>query len=122
MDNDYEELLVKISKEHEILFPEANIGSQAEKLEEELGELDKTKGSFNALNELADCFIVCAGLYRFVQKTALLTMSGISNAVEELGYKDVFLKCVEAKWEFNKTRRWEVKNGYYHHLGEDEYD
>ena len=122
MENEFEELLVKLSREHEKLFPDATTSSQAEKLEEELNELDKSKGSYEAINELADCFIVCAGLYRFVPQTALLTMSGISNTVEELGYKEVFLKCVEAKWEFNKTRKWEVKDGYYHHIGEDSYD
>lgn len=117
-----EEILKKISIEHSKLFPNADIGSQTEKLEEELTELEQTKGSFEAINELADCFIVCAGIYRFAPQVALLSISGINNTVEELGYKTVFLKCVEAKWEFNKTRKWEFKDGKYHHIGADEYD
>lgn len=117
-----EELLKKISIEHEKLFPNADIGSQTDKLEEELTELEQTKGSYEAINELADCFICCAGMYRFAPQVALLCISGINNTVEELGYKTVFLKCVEAKWEFNKTRKWEFKDGKYHHTGTDEYD
>lgn len=117
-----EKLRQKITKEHEQLFPLATLISQILKLEEELEELEKAEDMYKAISEMADCFIVCCGIYRFSKRVALMLMSAVLTAAEELGYLDVMLKSVEAKWEFNKTRKWEFKDGKYHHVGEDEYD
>lgn len=117
-----EELLKKMSKEHEELFPLATIDSQIEKLEEELSEIEKADSYYNTINELADCFIVCWGIYRFTPKVALLCASSILGVAEQFGLKSVLLKSANAKWEFNKSRKWKYENGVYHHIGEDDYD
>lgn len=117
-----ENILKKISIEHEDLFPLATLGSQIEKLEEELEEVEKTNGYYNTINEIADCFIVCCGIYRFAPKVALLNASSLIATAEQFGIRSVLLKSVEAKWEFNKSRKWEFKDGMYHHVGEDKYD
>lgn len=117
-----ESILKKISKEHEELFPLADLGSQTAKLEEELKEIESVTGYYNTINEIADCFIVCCGIYRFAPKVALLNASSILATAEQFGIRSVLLKSVEAKWEFNKKRKWKFENGIYHHIGEDEYD
>jgi len=71
---------------------------------------------------MADCFIVCCGVYRFAKRVALMLMSSILTTAEELGYIEVLIKSIEAKWEFNKKRIWKFEDGAYNHKGEDIYD
>lgn len=116
------EIMKKISEEHELIFPKANIGTQILKLEEEFSELENAENFEEVIKELADCFIVCCGIYRFSRRIANLCASNIIDCVREEGIRDIFKSEVIKKWEFNKKRKWILKNGIYHHIGEDEYD
>lgn len=109
--------LEKISKEHEKLFPVCTLESQVLKMEEECKELYMVQNTDNAVKELADCIIVCAGIYRFTPNFARTVANEIINAnidiVEELE------KEVNRKWQINLKRKWEFKNGVYKHIGKD---
>lgn len=104
----------KIAKEHEVLFPNADLESQMKKLEEEVREVKKASSIEEAKKEFADCLIVFAGIYRFDKNKGnilllilRLTFGGIFSEIEKLANK---------KWEINKKRKWEFKNGVYHHI------
>ena len=107
----------KINKEHEALFPLADLDSQLEKLEEE------TKESHEAMNhlieELADRVIVGCGIYRFDKKLA----SGDLNVVYAIAKRFDILPELEQevnrKWQINLKRKWEWNGKTYHHVGED---
>ena len=111
--------LEKLSKEHEKLFPLADIGSQSLKLEEELTELLYARTGQEQIEELADVLIVCCGLYRWCTMLAKSQADGVYNT---LGYIDgtplVLENEVERKWQINLNRKWEWNGKTYHHVEE----
>lgn len=117
-----ENFLRKMSKEHEILFPLATLGTQTLKLDEELSECEKAEDLYEVQNELADSLLVCCGIYRFAPKTALLVATSIMGTAESFGFKSIIMKKAKEKWGINKKRKWKIENGIYHHVGEDDYD
>ena len=67
--------------------------------------------------EIADCLIVFAGIYRFDKEKGNLLIS-ILRIMSE-GFFSEIEKLANEKWEINKKRKWEFKNGVYHHIVED---
>jgi hypothetical protein len=106
--------LEKMAKEHEKLFPKADLASQVIKLEEELNEVGEAKDEDHVIRELADCVICCAGMYRFAPKTAELLDGAIGTASRK--YVD---EEVERKWRINLKRTWEWNGKTYKHKGKD---
>lgn len=104
----------KLSKEHESLFPKADLQSQVIKLEEELGEVSEAKTEEQVIKELADCIICCIGMYRFAPKTAELLDSVIGQAS-----KPTIEEAVRRKWKINLGRTWEWNGKTYKHKGKD---
>jgi hypothetical protein len=102
--------------EHEKLFPLADLRGQILKLEEELKEVDAAKNKVEAIQELADCIICCIGICRFAPKTATFIIKSIM--MQHDFYLDEICNEVERKWEINLNRKWEYKNGRYHHIKE----
>lgn len=103
-------------EQHKKLFPKATLSSQILKLEEELLEVKHAKTTIEMIKELADCIICCIGIYRFAPETAAFIIKSIMTK------HNVFLPEiydeVECKWEINLHRKWEYKNGQYHHIEE----
>lgn len=104
-----DELMNSITEWNKETFVDATMLGQLEKLEEELQELKECKSTEHAKEEMADVFIVLAGLRRF--------NSQIGVALEEyfkkkFNYRDVFLKM-----DKNRKRVWKKtsENGSYHH-------
>lgn len=124
--------LEKLSKEHEKLFPNASAESQFHKMEEEIQEY--LEASEDDIKELADIIIVCAGLYRWMPKTAqsiadyfCLNWSLIPYSMKKrigICQNDILASAlndeVNRKWEVNKKRKWVWNGKTYHHEGNDE--
>lgn len=106
-------LLQKI-EEHKKLFPLADLSGQLMKLEEELNEVETAKTLQDKIEELADCIICCIGIYRFAPKTAHFIIKSIVQQND--AYLPEIYDAVEAKWKINQNRKWEYKNGKYHHV------
>ena len=101
-------------EEHKKLFPLADLRGQLLKLEEELNEVETAKTLQNRIEEIADCIICCIGIYRFAPKTAQFIIKSILQENDE--HIVEIYKTVENKWQINLNRKWEYKNGKYHHI------
>lgn len=112
-----ETYLKKMSKEHKKLFPRATLETQVKKLEEEINEVIEADGYNEIVDELADCLIVCCGIYRFAKKVALNNASNFVGIAEAFGFKSILFKRAEEKWKINLSRKWSYRNGKYHHKG-----
>lgn len=102
--------LEKMAKEHEALFPLADLQSQENKLSEEL---------FEVLQELVDVLIVGAGINRFNPKEAYELKWKIEKVCEILYIPlPTFEDAVNRKWQINLKRKWEWNGKTYHHVEE----
>lgn len=108
-------LLQKI-EQHKKLFPLADLSGQLLKLEEELNEVKTAKTTMEMIEEIADCIICCIGIYRFAPETAHFILKSILTQNDD--YIPQIYDAVESKWKINLNRKWEYKNGRYHHIDE----
>lgn len=102
--------------EHKKLFPLADLANQLLKLEEELNEVKTANKLSHKIEELADCIICCIGIYRFAPETANFIVKSILAQYDD--YVPEIYEAVENKWQINLNRKWEYKNGKYHHIKE----
>lgn len=105
-----------LSKEHEALFPKADLASQVYKLDEEILESQKAETAEQKLREIADCIICCIGIYRFAPNVAKQFMDKVSLNSEQIS--DVEFEVLR-KWNVNKSRKWEWNGKTYKHVGKD---
>ena len=107
--------LEKIKKWNEETFPDATLGGQLEKLEEEIEESLKAVGTEEFEKELADIFIVLGGLRRWksrIGNNQEITLTE-DMTIENLG---VLLININKKMEINRNRVWKKSgNGKFHH-------
>lgn len=109
----------KYSKLHEKLFPNATAESQFYKLEEEIAEFKAAVGE-DSIKELADIWIVCAGLHRWFPETAYAVYSYYSDDIINAQYGlDKIESEVNRKWQINLKRKWEWNGKTYKHIGKD---
>lgn len=111
--------LEKLSKEHEKLFPNATAESQFFKLEEEIEELEKADSRKEHIEENADVYIVCAGLYRWFPKTAVAVYLFYVQSNLMLRIEEEIEAEVNRKWQVNLKRKWVWNGKTYHHEGND---
>lgn len=107
--------LEKMAKEHEKLFPKATLESQVWKLEEEIKEWHCAKPE-HELEEVADIFIVCGGLYRWAELTAVSIINWYLRLYSFKYSDSVIDDEVAYKWEINKQRKWRWNGKTYHHV------
>lgn len=103
-------------EEHKKLFPLADLSGQLMKLEEELNEVDASINFQDKIEEIADCIICCIGIHRFAPQTAHFIIKSILTQNDE--YIPEIYDAVENKWKINLSRKWEYKDGKYHHIKE----
>lgn len=108
--------LEKMAKEHEKLFPNATLESQAWKLEEEIQEWHNALGRATELQELADIIIVCGGLTRWCPSVAGV-VCGLC-VIHSRSFDDDIEAEVNRKWQINLKRKWEWNGKTYHHIEE----
>ena len=112
--------LEKMSKEHATLFPHATADSQFVKMEEEIGEFLSALTEEQCVKELADIWIVCAGLNRWHPKTAKSILAFYSDEFvdKEYGISNIENE-VNRKWQVNLGRTWVWNGKTYKHVGKD---
>ena len=122
IENRFEVLAEQIADWNKLTFPAAVEKGQMAKLDEEFRELravikDETDFSPEVLGELADCFIVAAGLqYRFNNPLGGFLLWALIDKADEAGEVDAFYLAICAKMEINRRRDWRpMRNGAYHH-------
>lgn len=106
--------LEKMAKEHEKLFPKASLESQVWKLEEEISEYKEATELYQEVKELADCFIVCIGIYRFTPVVSKQIIQGLIDS-SEINLEAVERE-VERKWQINLKRKWVWNGKTYKHV------
>lgn len=112
--------LEKMAKEHEKLFPNATAESQVWKLEEEIGEYQKSETYEDSIKELADVWIVCGGLYRWMPRLSKAVFCFFSDdVIDDVYTLSEIEKEVNRKWQVNLKRKWVWNGKTYHHVGDD---
>ena len=106
----------KIAKEHKKLFPKADRDSQYRKYLEEFDEWVLAPTVEDKYNEAADCIICCIGLYNYDKRGASYLLHNWRELFCDRVAIEKIEKLVNEKWEINKKRKWEFKNGVYHHI------
>ncbi len=113
-------LFRKIVDWHEKTFPDILPEKQREKLKEEIAEFETATTLQEKLEELADVYIVNAGLSRFFPNETEKNLLQIEKDLKGLNLTFSVLKeAVEKKLEKNKKRSWHIASGEYHHEGND---
>lgn len=109
--------LEKMAEAHKKLFPNATAGNQLWKLEEEIEEWHNADTE-HEIEELADIFIVCGGLYRWYP----LTATSVANCFRIINRSKICDDDIETiinrKWQINLKRKWEWNGKTYHHIEE----
>lgn len=112
------ESILSIIKWHEQTFGDAETldGQWTKFLEEKQEWLDSNRTD---IMELADCFIVAAGLGRF---STILAASCIEETMTQLGltgFTEIQLgNAIDKKMDILRSRKWEAKNGSFQHVEE----
>ena len=73
----------EISKQHKDLFPLADESGQINKLQEELTEYMVAGNDEQKKKELADCLIVCAGIYRFSKQLGITYLLNVYSIIKK---------------------------------------
>lgn len=109
------EELEKIKKWNEETFPDATLGGQFEKLEEEFEEYFATYDKFQERKELADIFIVLGGLRRWESRVGMAEFIMLTEKMPLHVLGDLLVDISE-KMEINRNRVWKKSgNGKFHH-------
>lgn len=115
IQKELEEELKKVTQWHKKTFPNADKAGQLLKLEEELKEAKQSQTEKEAYKELADVFIVLAGLDRFksfIGGTLYGLLCDEINSQE----KKALLKAIREKMKINRARKWDkLKDGRFKH-------
>lgn len=107
--------LDKIKKWNEETFPEATLGGQLEKLEEEINELCNAKELEDQKKELADVFIVLGGLRRWESKIGNMQEVRLTETMPAAVLAELLMN-IHKKMEINRKRVWKKSgNGKFHH-------
>lgn len=115
-DDTFFNLFEKVSKVHEQLFPNATLESQCAKFDEEYKELEDADGIDICL-ELADCYIVAAGIYRFNKGLGDFIGKAIISSLEDnKTLRTSLAVAIVTKMNKNIDRQWNNIDGYYKHI------
>ncbi|MFV0626688.1 MAG: hypothetical protein ACK5N8_05005 [Alphaproteobacteria bacterium] len=114
-----ENLFKQIVAWHLETFPDIVAEKQKEKLDEERQEFAIATTPQEKLDELADVYIVNAGLSRFYPEESMQNIIQIRKDLQSLNFTFFVLKgAVEKKLEENKKRTWHIAGGEYPHVGD----
>lgn len=107
--------LDSIAKWNEETFPDATLGGQLEKLEEELKEASETTTNKDFTKELADVFIVLGGLRRWNSKVGNYHQNATLEGMPNPMMAKLLIAIIE-KMEINRKRVWKKSgDGKFHH-------
>ena len=114
----YEELIEILKKEHEETFKDVTLWAQLDKFVDEQEEYENADNCLEEAREMADMFIVAAGIARFapnfVQEFIVPTLVDKIDEQDEYG-KGLITYLALEKSLINKNRKWDKKGGKYQH-------
>lgn len=94
-------------------FPKLTKISQFKKFSEELEEMLKCENNTKEYyEELADCYIVAYGMFRFDFRLALYLIRTCNFYNQNRKFTK---QKIKEKMKINKKRLWGYSNGVYHH-------
>lgn len=114
----YGELMAILTKEHEETFKDVTLEAQLDKFVDELDEYKEADNPLDEAREVADLFIVAAGVSRFAPRFAKEFMVDkiIDMIDEEKEYgRGLVTHLALEKSLINKNRDWSKKGGKYQH-------
>lgn len=119
------ETIKSIIEWHEQTFPDATLEGQIKKFYEEYGEVLAAEvidnGKVDIYFELADCFIVACGVYRFSIALGTKLMVDVFNLSEKYCFPLESLEThVQIKMQINRNRKWQKKGNSFQHIEEGE--
>lgn len=115
---DYHEMMKVLIKEHLETFKDITLEAQLDKFVDELSEYEEADSCLNEAREMADMFIVAAGVARFAPRfVEECLMPFLAEKVEERKdfSKEIIIDLALEKSLINKQRKWEKKGGKYQH-------
>lgn len=111
------ESIKSIAEWHEKTFPDATLLGQREKFYKE--KLEWYASGCADITELADMFIVAAGMTRFAGIESMFCMRSVDNELKDSIFATIALEeAVDKKMEINRQRKWNFENGQYQHKEE----
>lgn len=110
------ESVKSIAAWHAETFPDATFAGQHEKFIDEMHEW-QASGKRDVL-ELADMFIVAAGMARFSTMAAMLALGIVFAELENHFSKRDLQLAIDRKMKINRARKWNFADGKYQHKGE----
>lgn len=114
----FTELLAILTKEHEEIFKDVTLEAQLDKFVDEQKEFKQAKNCLEEAREMADMFIVAAGIARFAPvfvKEVMLPMLVDKIKKSEAYNKEMIAELALEKSLINKNRKWDKKGGKYQH-------
>lgn len=114
----YGELIAILTKEHTETFKDITLEAQLDKFVDEQHEYEEAEGCLNEARELADMFIVAAGVARFAPRfvdECLIPLLDDTVREREEFSKEIIIDLALEKSLINKQRKWEKKGGKYQH-------
>jgi len=111
--------LDSIKEWNEETFPDATLGGQLSKLEEEYEEYFSAKSQEEERKELADIFIVLGGLRRWESKIGNCI---VNTMVEKMPLSTLLelLPSIKTKMDINRKRVWlKSGDGKFHHTNKE---
>lgn len=115
----YEELMSILTTEHIDTFKDITLEAQLDKFIDEKEEYNEAENCINKARELADMFIVAAGIARFAPRfvDAFLVPCLIKKIEASDDYtKGIIFDLALEKSLINKERKWDKKEGKYQHI------
>ena len=113
-----EENIAARKPEHTETFKDITLEAQLDKFVDEQHEYEEAEGCLNEARELADMFIVAAGVARFaprfVEECLIPLLDDTVREREEFS-KEIIIDLALEKSLINKQRKWEKKGGKYQH-------
>lgn len=104
-----------IKKWNEETFPDATLGGQLAKLEEEIEEMMQAKNNEDTMKELADVFIVLGGLRRWDSKIGI-SQENRYTAIMDTPILTSLIVEIAQKMKINLKRVWKKSgDGKFHH-------
>jgi len=110
------ESVKSIADWHAKTFPDATLAGQNDKFIAEMREWEAS-GKGDVL-ELADMFIVAAGMSRFSTMAAMLAFGVVFAERKNHFSKHDLQMAIDRKMKINRARKWDFADGKYQHKGE----
>ena len=114
----YGELMAILTKEHTETFKDITLEAQLDKFIDEQDEYEDADNCLDEAREMADMFIVAAGIARFaprfVEKFVVPVLIDKIEDNEEFT-KGIITRLALEKSLINKERKWDKKGGKYQH-------